>query len=187
MPDVIVMGIDPGFQGSIAVVQSDLSWFYDMPSVSVKHGTGKRSLYDAAAIASIIKIRHPAAVVVEDVGAQPKGKLAVASLSKCVGIVEGICATLQIPLYRISPQEWKKVMLPGVQHKADKQAVLLEAKRRYPRTVFSKPDDAEALFMAEYGRGIINGQQSATVQSSTGSNTKSLRAQPLNKRMDAEP
>ena len=97
------LGIDPGKQGAFVVIDEN-------SNVIEKFGTpliGKE--YDRQGIIAILTSREFHKVGLEN----PDvifgiGKSAVASLSHCVGLIEGIMLGLNVPHIMIKPKEWQK-------------------------------------------------------------------------------
>lgn len=97
------LGIDPGKQGAFVVLDesSNVVEKIAMPLI------GKE--YDKPGIVSILKkydfhkigLENPTVIF-------GIGKSAVASLSNCVGLIEGIMIGLNIPYILIQPKEWQK-------------------------------------------------------------------------------
>lgn len=97
------LGIDPGKQGAFVVIDEN-------SNIIEKIGTpliGKE--YDRQSIISIltkypyhkIGLENPSVI-------QGIGKSAVASLSHCVGLIEGMMLGSQMPFIMIAPKEWQK-------------------------------------------------------------------------------
>jgi hypothetical protein len=110
------LGIDPGKQGAFVILD-------DSSNVIEKIGTpliGKE--YDRQGIIEILKSREFHKIGLEN----PSvifgiGKSAVASLSNCVGLIEGIMLGLELSYVLIQPKEWQKECWKHVkvQKKAD--------------------------------------------------------------------
>ena len=97
------LGIDPGKQGAFVVIDENSAVVekFGMPLI------GKE--YDKQAIVSILKryTYHKIGLENPDI-IFGIGKSAVASLSNCVGLLEGIMIGLQTPFIMIKPKEWQK-------------------------------------------------------------------------------
>lgn len=110
------LGIDPGKQGAFVIIDEN-------SNIIEKYGTpliGKE--YDRQGIIEILTSREFHKVGLEN----PDvifgiGKSAVASLSHCVGLIEGIMLGLNVPHIMIKPKEWQKECWKHVktQKKAD--------------------------------------------------------------------
>lgn len=97
------LGIDPGKQGAFVVLDEN-------STIIEKIGTpliGKE--YDRQSIVDILSSREFHKIGLEN----PSvifgiGKSAVASLSHCVGLIEGIMIGLKVSFILIQPKEWQK-------------------------------------------------------------------------------
>lgn len=109
--DGIIIGIDPGVAGAIAVVSSDHVRCIDMPTVEVR---GKR-LVDAATLAdelhAIQGVQCIGMAILEHVqGVQQSGATSAFSFGRSFGVLEGILAGLSIPTTLVRPQAWTKAL-----------------------------------------------------------------------------
>ena len=97
------LGIDPGKQGAFVIIDDDSNIVEKIPTPLI----GKE--YDRKEIVSILKSREFHKIGLEN----PDiifgvGKSAVASLSNCVGLIEGIMIGLGVSYILIKPKEWQK-------------------------------------------------------------------------------
>jgi crossover junction endodeoxyribonuclease RuvC len=149
---MIVIGIDPGKKGGIAVIdgkgQESLVW--PMPLA------GKE--IDWTRVADLLEWNGPKFAYVEKVHAMPgQGVTSMFSFGKNFGGLLGVLGALEIPLTLVTPQAWKKKVLAGTSK--DKDAAVDFCRRRYPQvnllaTERSRvPHDgmADALCIATYG------------------------------------
>lgn len=163
------LGIDPGKQGAFVVIDEN-------SNVVEKFGTplvGKE--YDRSAIVSILK-KYP----YERVGLENPdvifgiGKSAVASLSHCVGLIEGMMIGIGVPHIMIKPKEWQKECWKHikVQKKADgktndtKATSIIAAVNLWPKEDFKITNSGnasknhnegmvDAVLVAEYVRRLF--------------------------------
>lgn len=146
----VVIGIDPGLTGAIAVLGEAIE-AYDMPVMA--KGTGKKQQVNAAEVANILLCHQGAATVyLERVAAMPKqGVSSTFSFGETFGVMRGVTAALGIPLELVTPQSWKRrFSLLG----ADKDAARTKAIELFPEAPLSRKKDigrAEALLIAVYG------------------------------------
>lgn len=165
----ISIGIDPGKEGAIVVIEGDEVWKFLFPKI----GTD----YDISGIAEILGTWKESGinmVVMENIHALPSvGAKSNWSLSRGKAIIETTLTMLNIPFTMISPKKWQKQMWEGVEiqktpskknksgWKTDTKATsLMAAKRLFPdedltkSTRSQKPHDGiiDALLMAEYAR-----------------------------------
>ena len=163
------LGIDPGKQGAFVVIDEN-------SAVIEKIGTpliGKE--YDRQAIAAILT-KYP----YHKIGLENPdiifgvGKSAVASLSHCVGLIEGMMIGLKVPFLLIKPKEWQKECWKHVkvQKKSDgksndtKATSIMAAVNLWPKENFkvtNKGGDSvnhnegmiDAVLVAEYVRRMF--------------------------------
>jgi crossover junction endodeoxyribonuclease RuvC len=153
-----IIGIDPGVSGAIALLhgRGELVSVHDMPVHD--------SRVDGRAVAAHIGVKNPMVkmtCVVENTQPMPKnGSVASFKLGMATGVVLGCIQTLQHPLVRIRPQEWKKTM--GL-IKKDKNASRGLARELWPHLAdefkLVKHDGrAEAALIAEAYRRTEHGR-----------------------------
>lgn len=101
-----IAGIDPGISGAIAFITDSGKTVVDMPVMSTSNSKKQINAYD---LARILSEEKPNIVVIEKVGAMPgQGVTSMFNFGKSVGIVEGVCAALRLPVEFVTPQSWKK-------------------------------------------------------------------------------
>ena len=124
---MIVAGIDPGFSGAIAVINSfgDCETC-DMPTV----GEGKQKMLNAASIARFLTERDVEFAVVEEVTAMPG--CGAGGMFRFGGAYYGVLAILQlsgIPYVTVRAHKWKADMALS----KDKGVSRRKATERLPR------------------------------------------------------
>jgi hypothetical protein len=103
------LGIDPGKLGAYAVMDEGgvICEKVGLPLLG--------SEYDKAAMRAILTGREYTHVGLEEPGIiHGTSKSSVASLQRCVGMIEGLLVGLQIPYSLIQPKEWQKKMWTNV-------------------------------------------------------------------------
>ena len=109
---MIVVGIDPGLSGAIAILENNkVLNIFDMP-VMAEGKKNKRQL-NSAQLVSIIKDgtkpESEIAVVVEQVNAMPgQGVTSMFNFGQTFGAIKGVCAALELPIFFVRPSKWKK-------------------------------------------------------------------------------
>jgi crossover junction endodeoxyribonuclease RuvC len=103
----MIVGIDPGIDGAIAVLvhHGDVR-IYDMPSCTKDRGKGRQ--VDALALARLFMVlpEEPDMVVCEKVASTPQmGVTSAFSFGRSVGVVEGILAARMWPVMYVRPQQ----------------------------------------------------------------------------------
>jgi hypothetical protein len=154
----VIVGIDPGKKGAIAVLREDGSLLdlYDMPLTE----KGKRGVVDARQLIDMLRGRS-GTVVIEKVGYVPgDGGLGAFSFGEAAGVARGVVEALGFDLVMPRPQEWRK--WHGLTGAAD-HLVVRAAIDLYPEadvyTGFKKKDGTpnikdgrtDALLIARYG------------------------------------
>jgi hypothetical protein len=157
---VTIVGIDPGKNGGLAAITAD-----GTVTVTAMPIVGKE--LDIRAIAdwlSELRKHDKVAVCIEKVHAMSKpgqakqGVTSMFTFGKTVGVMYGVIGTLQLPLYEVAPQTWKKVVLHDTLK--DKQAAIDYCTRVFPtvnllataRSRKSHTGIADALCIARYAQ-----------------------------------
>lgn len=156
----IILGIDPGLTGCVAVIDGDKVSFYDTPITQVKKSGKMKSEYlpsEMAQIFSKLSLFSPSTThcFIEKVHSMPgQGSVSGFGFGFGFGLWVGILAALKIPYTLVTPQAWKKELMFGM---ADKDAARIRAQELFPQAVgeLSRKMDigrADALLIAEFGR-----------------------------------
>ena len=109
---MIIIGIDPGINGAISIIENKkILEVYDTPTM-IDGKKNKRQI-NSAQVTNIIKERlntdKEVVVVVEHVNAMPgQGVTSMFNFGQSFGVIKGICAALNLPIYFIRPTKWKK-------------------------------------------------------------------------------
>jgi len=154
----VIVGIDPGKKGAIAILSEDGSLLdlFDMPLTE----KGKRGVVDARQLIDMLRDRC-GTVVIEKVGYVPgDGGQGAFSFGEAAGVARGVVEALGFDLVMPRPQDWRKWHgLTG----ADDHVVIQTAREIYPEAnVFSggkkrdgtpgiKDGRTDALLIARYG------------------------------------
>jgi hypothetical protein len=107
----VIVGIDPGVSGAIAILSTDYQvvHIYDMPSIEFKVGSGKRHWADEQriflALADHMPISH--AFLEEFPPRAPNGRVAIAVMFHSIGMVRGVLAAMGVPRTSVPPQVWQ--------------------------------------------------------------------------------
>lgn len=159
---MIIIGIDPGLHGAIAVLQDGSLRIHDIPTLDI--GVGRTAggvkkaklVIDEVALANlfddIAKI-GPTAVWMEQVGVRPgEGAVGAFSFGRTYGLLRGMAAAHFMPTHDVTPQVWKKAM--GVRGDKDQSRLRASALRPLDARLWplKKHDGrAEAALIALYG------------------------------------
>lgn len=153
---VIVIGIDPGQTGAIAVIKNGaVTHLHDMPVSARIYGKGQQ--VNGGELASLLmeaRDGKPCIVLLEAVSAMPgNGGSSMFRFGESVGVVMGVCGTLQLPVHWIAPSIWKK--RAGLTGK-DKDAARTMAIQMFPGVAdqLTRKKDvgrADAILIAHFG------------------------------------
>ena len=155
---MIIFGIDPGISGAISVLENKkVIEVFEMPTMI--DGKKNKRQVNGAQVSNIIKERlgkekeKEIIVVVEHVNAMPgQGVTSMFNFGQSFGVIKGICAALNLPIYFVRPTKWKK-------HfnliKTNKDASRTKVIQTYPEisSKLSKKKDsnkADAILIARY-------------------------------------
>lgn len=145
---MVIIGIDPGKQGAIAeFADGDLVGVGILPETTTDF---KESLW------GVDFDRGIDIVYCEHAQKHTPGRLAIASVWRSHGIIEGVCAGLGLPLVFVNPTEWKKTVLAGLDWKKNKGCSEAYVRRKYPKLELPKNKQlrsgyCDAICIAEYG------------------------------------
>jgi crossover junction endodeoxyribonuclease RuvC len=152
----LILGIDPGLNGALAlldIASHEIAELYDMPVLALK---SKREL-DAYRLAHIIDnhAHEIAEVWIEHVWTRPgEGGPAGFKFGEAFGLVKGVCYASFLPLHEVSPQKWKAAMGVATGDKDDsrKAASILFpiGSARWP--LVKHQGRADAVLIASYGK-----------------------------------
>ena len=153
---MIIIGIDPGISGAISILQNKkVLEVFDTPTMI--DGKKNKKQVNGAQLANIIKNRltenQEIVVIVEHVNAMPgQGVTSMFNFGQSFGVVKGICAALNLPIYFVRPAKWKKYYNLI---NTNKDASRTKAIELYPKNAseLSRKKDsnrADAILIARY-------------------------------------
>lgn len=157
-------GIDPGFEGALAIIGPDGPQVFDLPTLVVEGATKDHREYDLGALADLLEplraLDHRLVAVeyvrgIPHQGERRQGATSIWMQGHGVGVIEGVLAGLRLPRQRVSPQRWRRAMHGSMG--TDKEASRLLALQLFPELgvqLMRKKDHgrAEALLIAEWLR-----------------------------------
>lgn len=159
-----IMGIDPGVNGAIAVVNSK-NYSEVLPIPNKKRGkTGNKKEVDAKAFYKLFNFLYELAkndckhikdisIYLENVHALPQsGGVQMFGMGQSLGVIKGVVACFDLELVLVTPQRWKKYFALS----RDKNKSLELARELFPNNAHKlqlkkSADMAEALLIAQYG------------------------------------
>ena len=153
-----IIGIDPGISGAISFFEDGkILDVIDMPSMA--EGKKNKRQVNGAQIYNEIKKRikivqkGKVCVVIEQVSAMPgQGVTSMFNFGQSFGVIKGICAAMQLPMYLVRPAKWKKYFNLL---KTEKEASRTKAIEIFPQIshMLSKKKDvnkADAILIASF-------------------------------------
>ena len=158
---MIIFGIDPGVSGAISVLENKkIIEVFDMPTMI--DGKKSKRQVNGAQVTNIIKEKldenKEIIVVVEHVNAMPgQGVTSMFNFGQSFGVIKGICAAMQLPIFFVRPIKWKK-------HfdliNSQKDASRTKAIEMFPKisSILSKKKDAnkaDAMLIASFYEDTI--------------------------------
>ena len=152
-----ILGIDIGVVGAVALIspEGEVLGSWDMPVLN--NGPAGRRAGNGPLLAEIVAQSHATKAYVELVGARPEeGAVGAFAFGRSRGVVEGVLATLGIPVQLIAPSAWKRAIGIPPGKEGAKDAARAEAIRRRPSKagLFARVKDdgrAEAALIAVAG------------------------------------
>lgn len=147
----MIIGIDPGFKGAIAVLNKDIDLIlYDMPLIKYMN----KNQVDATEFSNIIEHykKQTLMAIVEDVHSYPKqGVTSTFTFGYNAGILLGVLKAHNIRTLRVKPSSWKCAL--GLDR--NKKNSIALAVRTFPKYkyYFARAKDdgrAEAALLADY-------------------------------------
>tara|TARA_B100001123_G_scaffold174370_1_gene200266 strand:+ start:730 stop:1224 length:495 start_codon:yes stop_codon:yes gene_type:complete len=159
---MLIIGIDPGIAGAICFFQNgEVLEVIDMPTMAEgkknKRQVNGRQIYNE--ISSRIKnySSKEVKVVVEQVSAMPgQGVTSMFNFGQSYGVIKGICAAMQLPIFFVRPTKWKKHFELINSQKDSSRTKAIEI---FPKisSVLSKKKDAnkaDAILIASFFENI---------------------------------
>jgi Holliday junction resolvasome RuvABC endonuclease subunit len=164
----VVIGVDPGFSGALAVLtlSGEVVLVAAMPVTKVAKGSELDTQTLIGLIDGVRKTHPIRLATIEKVHAMPKqGVTSVFTFGKAYGEILGVLKTLGVPVELVTPQRWQKEILHGTAGKSKEDSIAF-ARRRFPHTSLkatarsTKDHDgiSDALAIAEWGRRQIAGK-----------------------------
>jgi len=153
---MIIIGVDPGISGAISVIENKkILEVYDTPTMI--EGKKNKKQINGAQVTNIIKERikneKEVIVVVEHVNAMPgQGVTSMFNFGQSFGVIKGICAALNLPIYFVRPTKWKKYFNLIKTNKDASRTKVIEAYPEISNKLHRKKDcnRADAILIALY-------------------------------------
>ena len=161
---MIIVGIDPGLSGAIALLAPDgLKRVSDMPTMLRHAGGTVKNQVDPRGLQELLREmvhghdRNEFMVVIEQQQAMGGGMGAstVFSLGLTAGIIEAVVAAMNLPHELVIPKDWKKAIGLTAKVKDAKGLARTMAQRCYPEAelhLAKHHNRAESILLAKYGQ-----------------------------------
>ena len=161
---MLIIGIDPGINGAICFFENgQVIDVLEMPTMADgkknKRQINGHQMYNE--LSSRIKgyDNLNINVVVEQVSAMPgQGVTSMFNFGQSFGVIKGICAAMQLPIFFVRPAKWKKYF---ELINSQKDASRTKAIEMFPKisSILSKKKDsnkADAILIASFYENLIN-------------------------------
>ena len=155
---MIIIGIDPGISGAICFLKNgSILDVIDMPIMT--DGKKNKKQVNGSQIYNEIKSlinengKDNLKVVVEQVSAMPgQGVTSMFNFGQSFGILKGICAAMQLPIYFVRPAKWKKYFNLINAEKDASRTRAIEIFPYYSSNLSKKKDSnkADAILIASF-------------------------------------
>ena len=155
---MFIIGIDPGISGSICFFQDGaILDVIEMPTMT-EGKKNKRQVNGSQIYNEINKRisnlnRHEIRVVIEQVSAMPgQGVTSMFNFGQSFGILKGICAAMQLPMFFVRPAKWKKYFNLINSQKDASRTKAIEIFPYYSSQLSKKKDSnkADAILIASF-------------------------------------
>ena len=146
--------------GAVASITSSGIILHDTPTTKIKKGKTIKTDYLPVEMVNLLYPYHAlnTHVFLESVHAMPgQGSTSMFRFGEGYGLWIGIISALLLPMTKVTPQAWKKMLMAGI---GDKDAARQRAQELFPDCAgqLSRKLDigrADALLIAEFGRRTL--------------------------------
>ena len=155
---MMIIGIDPGISGSICFFQDGvIKDVIEMPTMT--DGKKNKRQVNGAQIFNEISERinkfdkKNIKVVIEQVSAMPgQGVTSMFNFGQSFGVIKGVCAAMQLPIYYVRPVKWKKYYDLINSQKDSSRVKAIEMFPSFSSMLSRKKDSnkADAILIANY-------------------------------------
>ena len=164
---MLIISIDPGINGAICFFENgEVKDVLEMPTMAEgkknKRQVNGHQMYNELSYRIKKYNTQNINVVVEQVSAMPgQGVTSMFNFGQSFGVIKGICAAMQLPIFFVRPAKWKKHFeLINTQ----KDASRTKAIEMFPKisSILSKKKDsnkADAILIASFYENIIKSNQ----------------------------
>ena len=159
---MIIIGIDPGIAGAICFFsEGNVIDVIDMPTMA-EGKKNKRQVNGRQIFNEITSIKNKystikISVVVEHVSAMPgQGVTSMFNFGQSFGVIKGICAAMELPIFYVRPVKWKKYFNLINSEKDASRTKAIEMFPKISDKLSKKKDNnkADAILIAQYFENI---------------------------------
>ena len=155
---MLIIGIDPGISGSICFFNDGkILDVIEMPTMN--DGKKNKRQVNGSQIFNEISKRintlekKQIKVVIEQVSAMPgQGVTSMFNFGQSFGVIKGVCAAMQLPIYYVRPVKWKKYYDLINSQKDSSRVKAIEMFPKFSSMLSRKKDSnkADAILIANY-------------------------------------
>ena len=155
---MLIIGIDPGISGAICFMEDGkITDVIEMPSMA--EGKKNKKQVNSSQIFNEISCKiknynkNEVKVVIEHVTAMPgQGVTSMFNFGQSFGVIKGICAAMQLPIYFVRPAKWKKYFDLINSQKDSSRVKAIEMFPKFSSFLSRKKDSnkADAILIANY-------------------------------------
>tara|TARA_B100001996_G_scaffold372888_1_gene349758 strand:- start:337 stop:831 length:495 start_codon:yes stop_codon:yes gene_type:complete len=160
---MLIIAIDPGINGAICFFENgNVKDVFEMPTMAEgkknKRQVNGNQIYNE--LSCRIKKYNPKeiSVVVEQVSAMPgQGVTSMFNFGQSFGVIKGVCAAMQLPIFFVRPAKWKKHFELLNTQKDASRTKAIEMFPKISSTLSKKKDSnkADAILIASFYENII--------------------------------
>ena len=153
-----IISIDPGISGAICFFENgSVVDVIDMPSMA--DGKKNKKQVNGSQIYNEINLKiknidkKKIVVVIEQVSAMPgQGVTSMFNFGQSFGVLKGVCAAMQLPIFFVRPAKWKKHYDLINSHKDSSSGKAIEMFPKFSSMLSRKKDTnkADAILIANY-------------------------------------
>jgi crossover junction endodeoxyribonuclease RuvC len=145
---MLIIGIDPGLDGGIAIIDGNAIELLETIPTQPKTGFIKRQV-NTFELARILRPFKDSFCYLEQVASRPgQGVGSVFSFGDTYGSIRGVLGALEIPVYTVTPNAWKKTLKISSKEDSLKAS---ETIFNLPKMKKKDHNLAEALLIAFWG------------------------------------
>jgi len=160
---MLIIAIDPGINGAICFFENgEVKDVFEMPTMAEgkknKRQVNGHQMYNELTFRIKEYKKQNINVVVEQVSAMPgQGVTSMFNFGQSFGVIKGICAAMQLPIYFVRPAKWKKHFELINTQKDASRTKAIEMFPKISSNLSKKKDSnkADAILIASFYENII--------------------------------